>query len=370
MSRKKRLQYKDLDGMRFIAFVPIFLYCAFYLFSSEDNPIATDTGKALEFIKQNSLDFFFFLSSFLITSHGLREYKYNERYSLKNFLIRRFMRIIPVFFLAILFTFLIHPWIIKLLDLTPIIVPKGSDYLTLFPNYFSNLTSEQYIYLAIVWTIYMFIQFYVFWGLVLKFFVQQIKVIAGILVLVGIVSRVFHVFNETSFEFDTLSAGIPIGIGAIIAQQVRNNDRLIELVKHLSKGTIGAIYLIGLVVLIGGYLFLGGTYMAAVIPIITSFFFGFVIMEQTYGKNSFFKLRKSKLISRLGKISYGLIVYSSIIMVLGIISVVSLGLEMNNIGIQVAFLVIAFLLSWICADISYNNYESPILRIKREFKQS
>jgi peptidoglycan/LPS O-acetylase OafA/YrhL len=370
MGRKKRLHYKDLDSLRFFAFIPVFLYCAFYLMSSSDNPFISDAFNALGYLKQNSVDFFFFLSSFLLTTHALREYKYNKSFSIKSFYIRRMMRIFPVLAVVLLFAFIMHPLIIKALDLKLISTPSVTSYISLFPNYFTQLSSEQYVYLAIVWTIYMFIQFYIFWGFILKFFSQQIKFVSIFLILVGIASRLFHILTEKSFEFDTLSVGISIGIGAIVGNIVRNDERTIEFVKHLSKGTHIIIYLLGIGTLIFGYLLLKETYFSIIVPLITSIFFGYVIIEQTYGKESIFKLRKSKFLIRMGKISYGLIVYQSVLMVIGIISIDSLNLDISGIPMQITFIIVSFIMAWIAADLSYKFFERPILSIKRDFKRS
>lgn len=370
MSKKRKLQYKDLDALRFLAFLPIFFYCALYLLSRDTNSNMIEFSRAFSFIKQNSLDFFFFLSAFLLTSHGLRELKYENNFSLKSFYIRRALRIIPIFLIVLVFTFLIHPWIISMLKLTAISVPNSASYFFLFPNYFANISAEQYIYIAIIWSIYMFIQFYVFWGAILKFFINQIKVIGIVLIGLGMADRIYHVLIKTPFEFDTLSAGIPVGIGALSAHILRNDERFVELIKNLSKGFHLLVYLVGITIVLLGYLYFGNTYAAALIPILTCTFFAYVIFEQTYSKTSIFKLRKSKLLTRLGKISYGLIVYQSIIMVLGVIAIDSLELGISSIPVQVLFVVVSFLLSWGVADFSYNLFERPILAIKKEFKRS
>jgi peptidoglycan/LPS O-acetylase OafA/YrhL len=367
---KRRLLYKDLDALRFFAMLPVFLFCGLYLINTGDNQFISDAVAASSYLKQNSLDFFFFLSSFLLTSHALREYKYKKVFSLKSFYIRRIIRIAPVLGLAVLFAFVLHPWIINTLKLTSIETPIALRNFFLFPNNTLGLTSEQFIYLAVIWTIYMFLQFYLVWGFILKFFLQQIKYVGFIFIAIGVVARVYHILLQTPYEFNTLSVGIPIGIGAIVANAVRFDDRLTENIKHSPKANHIIVYLIGIVTILGGYVFLGKTYAAVVIPIITSLVFGYVIIEQTFGKNSVFKLRKNKFLSRMGKISYGFIVYQSIILVIGVISVESLEFSFESLPTQIGFLILAFVVSWLAADISYNWYERPILSFKKEFKRS
>ena len=370
MASKRRLHFKDLDSLRFLAFVPVFLYCALYLIASEDNPFITDISGVMGFVKQNSFDFFFFLSSFLLTSHAMREYKYKKRFGIKWFYIRRLIKLLPLMILGILFAFLIHPAIVNILGFEPISSPKITSYFFKYPTAIPSITKEQFIPLAVIWTIYMFLQFYVFWGFILKFFIQQINYVGIGLIAIGIAARIFHVLTDTSYEFNVLAAGIPIGAGAMVANVVRNDERTVELIKHLSKGTHLLVYLIGIATIVLGYTFLGNTYADPVVAIISSAFFAYVVVEQTYSKESIFKFRKSKILSRLGKISYGLLIYQSFILVIGVISIDSLNLDMGTIAVQIMFIALGFALTWITADVSYNFLERPIYTIRKEFKNS
>ncbi|UKN03267.1 acyltransferase family protein [Paracrocinitomix mangrovi] len=369
MSTNKRLLYKDLDALRFFAFVPIYISCVLFAVDTKENTFISDIAGISGYIAQNSIDFFFFLSSFLITAQGLREYKYTKRFSVKYFFIRRLIRMLPLMGLLIIFGFIIHPWIHTTLKLTPINFPSIKYFLLMTPNYGGVEISEHFIYLGVLITLYMFMQFYLVWGLVLKFFSQQIKYIAYGLIGIGIAARLYHILLNEPYVFDTLSMGIPIGIGALIANTARKEPRLVDIIKQVEKSTLLIVYGIGIVSILVGYLFLANTYFSVIVPIITSFFFGFVVLEQTYCKHSYIKFRRNKLLSRLGKISYGLIVYSSICIVLCVISVLSLSVELNSLPIQLIIGAVSFLIAWLMADISYNYFERPILSIKSDFKR-
>lgn len=280
------------------------------------------------------------------------------------------MRILSLLIFALIFAFILHPWIIDTLKLTSIVAPFSYSYLLLFPNYFAQITSDQYIYLTVIWTIYMFLQYYFFWGIVMRIFIQQIKYVAYLTIGIGIVSRIYHVLIGTSYEFDTLSAGVPIGVGVIVALLIRNNHRIIDFIKHLSKSSHILLYTAGIIFTLAGYLVIGFGYLSAIIPLFTCVFFGYLIVDQTFGKNSFYKFRKNKAISHLGKITYGLLIYQSIIGVIGVIAIESLEFSLDSPSILIGFILGTFVLSWILADISYNIYERPILRIKSEFKKS
>ena len=130
------------------------------------------------------------------------------------------------------------------------------------------------------------------------------------------------------------------------------------------------IYIFGVCLLCGGYVIAENFILVGLMPAFTSAFFGFLILDQTFGKNAPVKLRNNKVFSHLGKISYGLLVYQSMVNVLIVIGIDSLDFEISSVTVKVAFAVVGFVFSWIIADISYNFVEKPLHRLSREFKKA
>lgn len=369
MPKNKRLHFKDLNALRAIALVPIFLFCILFQINSSQTGILYDVTLLIGKIAANSLDFFFFLSAFLITSHGLREYKYVGNFSLKNFFFRRALRLGSVLFFGLLFTFLIHPWLIEVLDLHKITFPSKEPYFFLVPNFLSDFTGHQLLYLSIICSIYMFIQFYVLWGLIMRFLSNQLLIISGLMVLVGIVIRVIHFMNDSSYLLDTFAYGVPIGFGAITAIAIRSEWTIVESLKDVSKNANTIIYVIGGLVFIGGYIVTSMGYISVLIPILTSLFYAYVIIEQTFGKNSFVQLKNKKILTYIGKISYGFILYQAIIGVLIMIAIESLDFDLTSVYVIAAIVMACFIGSLVVADISYKLFEKPLIRFRREFKK-
>ena len=369
MPKDKRLHFKDLNALRFFAFIPVFLFCVFYLTRTDNEGFHSEMTNLFEILATNSLDFFFFLSAFLLASHGLREYKYNESFSLKSFYIRRVLRVAPLFIISLLFAFLLHPVIIKILKLIAVNTPSFTDFFIHLPGTLTGFTKEQYIYLLIAWAVYMFIQYYLLIGIILKNFEKHLDKIALAAVIIGIAARIFHHFVDLPFQFDFLSFGVAIGCGLYLAIKVRNNDKLIDRVKNIPKRLIVPLYITGLIVIVFTYLLSDHFVWISVAPLFTSIIFSFIVLEQTFGKNSAVKLRNNKLISHLGKISFGMIIYQSIINVLIVIGIDSLDFEINSVAVKAGFTALSFILSWIVADLSYNFFEKPLLRFRREFKK-
>lgn len=369
MPKSKRLHFKDLDALRFLAFIPIFLYSVLYLTRTEQEGFHHELTQVLRFIRINSFDFFFFISAFLLTSQGLREYKYNESFSLRSFYLRRILRIGPLTVFAITFGFLLYPLIIKTLKLNIAASPEGSKLLQLIPEYYSSYSNEQYIYLTSIWVILMFLQFYFVWGIILKYGKTALGSISLFLIAAGVTTRIVCHFLDISFEYNLLSYGAPIGIATILAQAVRNDSPKLNTIKGIQKKFVVPIYITGFILIIFGYLISTNFFVETLIPLITSLFFSFLIVDQTFGKNSPFKLRNNKFITRLGKISFGLFVYQAAITILMIIAIDSLEFEISSVYTKFLMTLIGFVLCWITADLSFNFIEKPLLRFRREFKK-
>ena len=367
MPRNKRLHFKDLNALRGLAFFPVFIFCTLYHISAGQNGMLKEINFFVEKIAQNSLDFFFLLSAFLLTSHALREYKYLEGFSLKNFYIRRLFRIAPVLILALIFTFIFHPWMNDKLALHEISLPSAAPFLYMLPNYFSS--SFQFLFIAIIASIYLFLQFYFVWGIVLKYLRDFIPHVGIALVVFGIVVRMVHIYKGTSHVLDTMAYATPIGVGAFLAYAVRADLKIIQRLKEIPKNINTVIYIVGTILIIGGYILTSKHFSSAFIPLFTSVFFGYVIVEQTFGKNSFVQLKNQKVLTHLGRVSFGLIVYQSLIAFLVMIAFESLEGDLNSPYALLLILLSSFIGAIVAANISYKILEKPLLRIRREFKK-
>jgi peptidoglycan/LPS O-acetylase OafA/YrhL len=369
MTKIKRLHFKDLNGLRFIAFIPVFIFICSILLKVEKNDFSQKISELFNFISITSFDFFFFLSAFLLTSIALREYKYHKTFSLKKFYIRRLLRILPIIVVAFLFAFYFHDKIITFLKLTPIPANSLKSYLIGIPNYIAPSITERLTYSMVIWVVFMFMQFYFVWGIILKYFKPFLNSIGILLILIGITARIVSILNGHSFYFDTLSYGVLIGMGTIMANYVRQGDKFSSKFKTLSKLQLRLIYSVGFLITICLYPLFRNSYVASIIPLFNALFFGFIIMEQTFGKNSSFKIRKFKLLNRLGRISYALLIFTPIVGTILIIAFESLDKGMESLNYKLIFVGVTFLLSWAIADLSYNYFEKIFMRIKRNFKR-
>lgn len=100
--RGTRFYLPQLDGLRFLAFLLVFIHHA---------PISSESvlARKLHSFGWVGVDLFFVLSAFLMTSLLLREYDATGKISVANFYVRRILRIWPLYFFAVLLGFSVVP---------------------------------------------------------------------------------------------------------------------------------------------------------------------------------------------------------------------------------------------------------------------
>ncbi len=105
----RRLYLPELDGLRFFAFLMVFL---FHL-GARNESVSALVGKAAgRCFRENGwvgVQFFFILSGYLIVTLLLREEADYGRIDLKAFWVRRILRIWPLFYLTVALTFFLIP---------------------------------------------------------------------------------------------------------------------------------------------------------------------------------------------------------------------------------------------------------------------
>ena len=211
--------FKELNSLRFIGFVGIFFG---HVFFSNDIEIVNSKiysslysyGKILGFI---SIDSFFVLSSFLITWKGLEELKVTKKFQFKNFLIRRSLRIWPLYFLVILLGFLIE--FMKSYYTQDISsLPSFWSFILFILNFDIIKNGYEFLFFMVfMWSISVEEQFYIFWALVLKWFQNHLLKISLLIILISIIFRIYFIGDSLNLNFHTVSALGNFGVGALAA---------------------------------------------------------------------------------------------------------------------------------------------------------
>lgn len=372
INKNKQLYFPLLDTTRFIAFIPVFLtHC--FITSSPGIEKANWFQKITHLLDFGllGLDYFFVLSSFLITRLIIEERKLSDNFSFKLFFIRRSLRIWPLYFLMVAIGFMsLYAGIVN----TPL--PPLIHFVSFTLNlYIAEHGYNFLFFLVFLWSISVEEQFYIFWGLVLhtasKFsgslFKNIIPIIASFLILLSLWFRYNNSNNELKLYFHTFSVTANFGTGIWLAYLSAYKTWFIDFIERMSIKSIVLLFII--------LLFSVGTYAIVFTHPVTILFeriyfsclFALIIAILCYSSIIPTLQKFFNPFDYLGKIALGLYFYHGI--VITIFSKLMLNYPVATSAWQVMFLnpLIMLTLTILFAAISYNYFEKPILAFKNKF---
>ncbi len=369
---KQKIFFENLDGLRFLAFFGVFVNHA--TFSTHEHILQNPVFKWIDYLGDYGalgVNFFFVLSGFLITYLLLHEKKQHPqgKINLRYFYIRRTLRIWPLYLGVTFFGFVIFPLLKSFFGEIPSETANPWLFLTFLSNFNTILNgTPDASMLAVLWSVAIEEQFYLFWPLILWFpkAKQYLPIIVSI-IIASLVFRAMHITEKHVLYVHTLSVISDMCIGGIGAWLSYHRKGFIAYIKHLSKSSIAGIYALFVLALIAHNLL-------TVIPtylifdrLILSFFFLFIVLEQNYAANSLFKMSWFKRVSHWGKYTYGLYCLHQIGILITLIISRKIGF---NTSIYAALLLepcIALALSLIISWFSYHFFEAYFLTLKKKF---
>ena len=359
--------FKELNSLRFIGFVGIFFGHVFFsndieIVNSKVYSTLYSYGKILGFI---SIDSFFVLSSFLITWKGLEELKVTKKFQFKNFLIRRSLRIWPLYFLVILLGFLIE-FIKSYYTQNISSLPSFWSFILFILNFDIIKNGYEFLFFMVfMWSISVEEQFYIFWALVLKWFQNHLLKVSLLIILISLIFRIYFIDDSLNLNFHTVSALGNFGVGALAAIAAFRNSFLVTKIRDFSKTQIVIIYLISLIIFIAIPSLQNHDLFIVIQRVLFSFVFAFIILEQTYCQQSIFKLSRIKYFNFFGKISYGLYCYHGIMITI-VLKFSDYFSESLFTSIFI-FPTLIFCGTLLFSHLSYKFFESKILKLKAKY---
>ncbi len=362
--------FKELNSLRFLGFLGIFFGHIFFsenleIINHDLYSLAFRYGKILGFI---SLDSFFVLSSFLITWKALEEFHISGKFQLKHFLIRRSLRIWPLYFLIVFLGFFIE-YIGAHYNQEITTLPSFWSFFLFILNYDMIINGYEFLFFMVfLWSISVEEQFYIFWSIILKWFQKYLLMISIILVIVSLVFRYYFINDSLNLNFNTISTLGNFGIGAMIAIDAFQKNKLFKWVKDLSKTKIIVTYLVMIMVYLIMPQLMEYDFFIIIQRLLFSIFFSFIILEQSYCEHSFFKFSKIKPFNFFGKISYGLYCYHGIVITI----ILHLKSNFNDslFSSLLLFPIIIFSFTLTISYFSFKYYESKFLKLKSKFSLS
>jgi peptidoglycan/LPS O-acetylase OafA/YrhL len=367
----KKIYFENLDGLRFLCFLSVFLFHSFH--TDFDYIKATNTYHLVKkdiFGNGNiGVNFFFVLSGFLITFLLVEEKMLNGQIDIRKFWFRRILRIWPLFYLCVCIGFFVFPLLKSTFGQQPNETARLEYYITFINNFDFIVNGSDASVLSVLWSVAIEEQFYFVWPIILYLLPIKRYWIAFIVII--LLSWGFRAFNNSyiAHEYHTLSCIGDMAIGAFGAWLAATNTKFkikIEKLKTIYILLVYALFFSAVLfrdeILQSDNLLLSvfeRTFIAIIILMI--------ILEQNFSEQSIFKMSRFKLVSKLGSVSYGLycLHFIGILVVTTLTRMFSVNTELWQVLVIDTILSLA--LSIFLSLVSYKLFELPFLRIKNRF---
>jgi len=362
---KNQLYFENLDGLRFLAFLAIFIAHAIY---TNDIELAQNTLFANAFFYSKAgvfgIDLFFVLSGFLVAFLSFKELNTTKSFKGFNFLTRRFLRIAPLYLLIVIGTYLF-----ALFPGTGISISELPDFLSFLSfninNYIARNGPNFLFYLVFLWTISVEVQFYIIWSIIYNYMRKHLVIIYIFFILCSITFRWVYYQEGDEVYFNTISCLGDFFVGALLADFSYRKTKLFKRLSETPGWRIKLFYIALIPAILFYHNLQPNRFFVCLERIVLSGLFACIIFEQCFAENSFFKISSFKTITYLGKISYGLYCFHGIIITSGILVISHFNLDKSLIQVLVISPLIMLGITIGVAALSYTYFEKKFLNLKK-----
>lgn len=368
--KQEKIFFPNLDGLRFFSFLIVFFA---HSFSTHHTSIKQEDWYQLIKIRMFSdgdigVSFFFVLSGFLISFILLKEKELNGTINIKSFYMRRILRIWPLYYLIVIFGFLVFPVLKSYFGEVP---NESANPLlcSTFLNNFDRIMNGKPDAAALggLWTIAIEEQFYLLWPLL--FLITPMRYYQFIFIAVLAISTFFRVFygEKNVIDLHTLGVITDMAIGGFGAYLMLNNTWFANFIESLPRYSIVIAYILILIFLIFKKELFSNVTMLVLKRIILACVFLVVILEQNYARHSLFKVGNWKMVTTLGKYTYGLYCFHVIGILISVTLLQTFSLNQHSWQLWLLELPISFAISVMLSWFSYRYFESWFLNLKSRF---
>ena len=363
MIKSNKVYFENLNAIRFIA---AFLVIICHIEELKDffNIDRIFDVSQTRLVGRVGVVLFFVLSGFLITYLLYKEKELTNTISVRKFYIRRILRIWPLYFFIVLFTFFVVPFV-------DFLIVDGYDKKLLWSDLFTklilyvaflpNLVCAIYgaiPYVAITWSIGAEEQFYLIWPWLNKNVSNKWILMFSIIIGYFLVKRYIYYlpndFRQVFKIFWDMTLIDCMAIGGIFATLLYQNGILVNIIrKILFKKIVQWVVLILTIYLVYINFKLKDFYCE-----IYAILFGVLIINFAANPNRIFSM-ENKILNYLGKVSYGLYLYHYILIIIVLRFCDNLKI-MNNF----IYYTSSIMLTILVASLSYNFFEKRFIDMK------
>lgn len=362
-SSDERIFFPNLDGFRFLSFLIVFMLHGFaeVINNHEVNGFILTTLKIAIFQSgQLGVSFFFVLSGFLITYLIFAERIKIGKFDMKAFYIRRSLRIFPLYFAFMVLIFVILPLFIE------IKLPNPYYYFFFLSNFdVINTNGAGIDILNISWSVSVEEQFYLAWAVLFAILTPRYYLYLFLTII--ITSALFRWTNSGNSyvaNFHTFSVMSELAIGGLTAYLVTYSSKFKNFIEDLPQWVIFSTYcLIIPMLMFSRFFYLYTTFGR----ILLGLGIAFIITEQNYSNNSFYKMKNFKMISSLGKYTYGLYLLHPLVIFFISLATLKIGLDSKSLFEGSMIGIFSLFMSILVCYLSYWYFEYPFLKLKSRF---
>jgi peptidoglycan/LPS O-acetylase OafA/YrhL len=295
----------SLDGLRAISIILVIISHLFFNSTFADNTAFGYIG----------VEIFFVISGFLITTLLLKEKTLKNKISLRDFYIRRALRILPVALLFLTVLFILNQvFILKISNvsfLTAVLfvknipVPSGSDWYT---GHFWTLAVEEQFYLIFPFLIsYLSIKRYkqIIILLIVTFPIISFCFYNNIGVFYSV--RSIHLISLLFVNLFGNGTGL-ILTGSLLSVLMFENSRVTKWLENSGRGYSIIFIIIAFVIRMPFF----NLYFPFFSDTVFGFFIGFIIILNLKEKSVLYKILNLKLFVQIGILSYSLYIWQQI----------------------------------------------------------
>ena len=381
MSEKPaKVYFPSLNGLRFIAAFVVIVHHLEQIKLFFGLPSLFFKWHFIKIVGELGVTLFFTLSGFLITYLLLAEKERFGTVFVKEFYIRRVLRIWPLYYLIIILGLFILPHI----DFFKIPVYtegvqyrfgiKAFFYFILFPNVVSNLYAYM-PFIAQTWSIGIEEQFYLIWPWIVKKSENYLRVLLTIIIGLFLITNVLSHFADHSEDMSNAS----------------NSNKLISFAYRylamlrigcMAIGGIGAYYLYKLDMRILRLIYSSITQIVTLVVVIAMMFLGveipyithefysvlflIIILNLAANPKSLINL-ENKILDYLGKISYSIYMWHNVAIIIGFHIARVYNPQLDDFFSNSIYYSVTFVFTLILSTASYELYEKQFLKFKHLF---
>ena len=356
----KQRHFESFDAVRFFACLKVFLL-----------HIPVFVFPVFSYLKQDGgvgVEMFFVLSGFLISYAIFTEKDNAGAINLKNFYFRRMLRIVPLYYLMIMFAFC-TPYVLKLLHLHSSKAGYEPNWLISFlflENYkiIFEHCEPNVAPLNLMWSLCVEMHFYLIWGLIVYLVrMKKLPIVFIIIIILSNISRYIFYINNL-ITSDILTNFDSFIFGAIPAYcLVKYKDKMDKWINDIPLW-IKYASLIVVIVLLCLLPLVPVRINILIMPTVWGISFAWILtILSPCGSN--FGISDRSVFSKLGKYTYGFYLFQSIWMIFLLKIFENLNLTLNNPWLAFLYIILSFFCTLLTSWVSYNYIERPFLRLKR-----